>query len=89
MAGSLVSTDVRLFRVPIDSIEWRTKARCKNADPRLFFPDKTNSTRPAKDLCSACTVQKECLEYALVNHERHGIWGGYSERGRRSLNRGN
>jgi WhiB family redox-sensing transcriptional regulator len=32
-------------------------------------------------------VQAECLEYALANDERFGIWGGLDERERRRLRR--
>ena len=36
-------------------------------------------------MCLACEVRGECLEYALANDERFGIWGGLSERERRKL----
>jgi WhiB family redox-sensing transcriptional regulator len=32
-------------------------------------------------------VRDECLEYALVNGEKFGIWGGMSERERRRIRR--
>jgi WhiB family redox-sensing transcriptional regulator len=38
-------------------------------------------------VCRACVVKAECLEYALVNGEKFGIWGGLSERERRRLRR--
>jgi WhiB family transcriptional regulator, redox-sensing transcriptional regulator len=34
-----------------------------------------------------CEVRAECLEYALENDERFGIWGGLSERERRRIKR--
>ncbi|MDQ4130171.1 MAG: WhiB family transcriptional regulator [Actinomycetota bacterium] len=63
------------------------QARCLDADPEAFFPEKGGSTREAKRICSACEVREECLEYALANDERFGIWGGMSERERRRLRR--
>ena len=36
-------------------------------------------------MCDGCAVRIECLEYALENDERFGIWGGLSERERRRL----
>ncbi len=36
-------------------------------------------------MCLTCDVRTECLEAALVNDERFGIWGGLSERERRKL----
>ena len=43
--------------------------------------------REAKRVCRSCDVRAECLEYALENDERFGIWGGMSERERRRLKR--
>ena len=53
--------------------------------PEAFFPEKGGSTREAKRVCLSCEVRAECLEYALGNDERFGIWGGLSERERRKL----
>ena len=36
-------------------------------------------------MCLSCDVRGDCLEYALQNDERFGIWGGLSERERRKL----
>jgi WhiB family redox-sensing transcriptional regulator len=38
-------------------------------------------------VCRGCVVREECLEYALSNGEKFGIWGGMSERERRRLRR--
>ena len=43
--------------------------------------------RDAKRICQGCEVRAECLEYALANDERFGLWGGLSERERRKLKR--
>ncbi len=52
-------------------------------------PKKGGSTREAKRICLGCEVKDACLEYALANDERFGIWGGgLSERERRRLKRG-
>jgi WhiB family redox-sensing transcriptional regulator len=32
-------------------------------------------------------VREQCLEYALANGEKFGIWGGLSERERRRIRR--
>ncbi|MDI3330395.1 MAG: WhiB family transcriptional regulator [Micrococcus sp.] len=66
-------------------LAWQIDALCAQTDPEAFFPEKGGSTRDAKKVCSACTVRSECLEYALGNDERFGIWGGLSERERRRL----
>jgi len=64
---------------------WQTDALCAQTDPEAFFPEKGGSTRDAKKVCGACSVRSQCLEYALANDERFGIWGGLSERERRRL----
>ena len=64
---------------------WQADALCAQTDPEAFFPEKGGSTRDAKKVCAACNVRSQCLEYALANDERFGIWGGLSERERRRL----
>ncbi len=59
---------------------WQTKANCMGVDPDLFFPERGASTREAKEVCRGCVVREDCLEYALANGEKFGIWGGLSER---------
>ncbi len=71
----------------IDEREWMLEAKCLDADPEAFFPEKGGSTREAKRICAACPVRNDCLDHALANEERFGIWGGYSERERRRMRR--
>ena len=66
---------------------WQQQALCAQTDPDAFFPEKGGSTREAKRICISCDVKSECLEYALGQDERFGIWGGLSERERRRLKR--
>lgn len=68
-----------------DALAWQTDALCAQTDPEAFFPEKGGSTRDAKRICTGCEVKAQCLEYALANDERFGIWGGLSERERRKL----
>ena len=70
-----------------DVQSWQERALCAETDPEAFFPEKGGSTREAKKICTGCEVKAECLEYALANDERFGIWGGLSERERRRLRR--
>jgi len=70
---------------PAGAEAWRLEALCAETDPEAFFPEKGGSTREAKRVCTGCDVRAECLEYALTNDERFGIWGGLSERERRRL----
>lgn len=71
-----------------DDDQWQERGLCAQTDPEAFFPEKGGSTREAKRICQGCEVKDRCLEYALANDERFGIWGGLSERERRRLKRG-
>ncbi|MEY2476795.1 MAG: WhiB family transcriptional regulator, redox-sensing transcriptional regulator [Actinomycetota bacterium] len=66
---------------------WQDQANCMGVDPDLFFPERGASTREAKEVCRGCVVREDCLEYALANGEKFGIWGGMSERERRRIRR--
>src|SRR3954447_12538226 len=66
---------------------WQDYANCLGVDPELFFPERGASTREAKEVCRGCVVRDDCLEYALANGEKFGIWGGMSERERRRIRR--
>ncbi|MDO4919615.1 WhiB family transcriptional regulator [Kocuria sp.] len=68
-------------------LAWQTDALCAQTDPEAFFPEKGGSTRDAKRVCEACPVSGQCLDYAMTNDEKFGIWGGLSERERRRLRR--
>ena len=77
------------FAVEQDEAElsWQERALCAQTDPEAFFPEKGGSTRDAKRVCEACPVSGKCLDYAMANDEKFGIWGGLSERERRRLRR--
>lgn len=73
---------------------WLADAKCarESEDPELFFPEKSGTalsqSRAAKGICNGredgevCPVRDQCLEYALTNNERFGVWGGMSEQER-------
>ncbi|MDQ5944332.1 MAG: WhiB family transcriptional regulator, redox-sensing transcriptional regulator, partial [Patescibacteria group bacterium] len=63
----------------VDQAEsWQMFANCLGTDPDLFFPERGASTKEAKAVCQGCVVREDCLEYALANGEKFGIWGGCS-----------
>lgn len=66
-------------------LEWQERGLCAQVDPELFFPEKGQSTKAAKQVCMACDVRGVCLEDALARGERFGIAGGKSERERRTI----
>ena len=65
--------------------DWTELAVCAQVDPEMFFPEKGGATKEAKRLCFTCEVRKQCLDYAMANEERFGVWGGHSERERRKM----
>ena len=64
---------------------WWRHAVCRHAEADLWFPDKGESTVPAKRLCAGCPVRVECLEDALAAGEKFGIRGGKTVRERRMI----
>jgi WhiB family redox-sensing transcriptional regulator len=59
----------------------------------VFFPppaferkeEKLQREARAKEICTTCSVRKDCLEYAVRIREPHGIWGGLNESERKAL----
>lgn len=66
-------------------LSWRSRGACRGMAPDLFFPASDEEAEPAKAICAVCSVQRQCLEYALTAREHEGVWGGATERERRRL----
>ncbi len=66
---------------------WQEQGNCLGIDTALFFPSRGEDTSDAKAVCKACDVRNMCLDFALERGEKHGIWGGLSERERRRIRR--
>lgn len=65
---------------------WADRAKCRGLDVDMFMPPRGDTNRHAVAVCNACPVKAECLDYALTAPvERHGVWGGTSERERCQL----
>jgi WhiB family redox-sensing transcriptional regulator len=84
--------------IRIDRPKWIHKSSCRGEDTNIFYPapGDVDKLRLAKQICKECVVRKDCLQHALDNNERFGIWGGKSARERslilraqRLLDRGN
>ena len=60
------------------------EAKCRGVDPDLFYPKRGDnySVSQARLICNKCNIEDECLQYALDNNEKFGIWGGTSPRQR-------
>ena len=71
---------------------WEPHAACRGRQSTFFFPPARESTpqrqireAAAKQICSQCPVQPQCLDYALRLQEPFGIWGGLNEAERRDV----
>ena len=71
----------------IDGEQWRSRAACQGEWGALFFPPmrlekksvRTAREQRAKQVCSGCEVRAECLDHAIRNGERYGVWGGLTD----------
>jgi WhiB family redox-sensing transcriptional regulator len=62
-----------------DAIKKHGAPICQEIDGELWFPDiggRNGDVLLAKKFCEECPVKNECLQFALVNNEQYGIWGG-------------
>ena len=66
---------------------WWDDALCAQTDPDAFTPDPGGNASAAKRICAECPVRTQCLQYALDNDVRGGIWGGHTDRQRRAMRR--
>jgi WhiB family redox-sensing transcriptional regulator len=71
--------------------DWRVRAACAGYPNKLFFPTEGSTDEAAiekaKSICAVCAVADECLTYSLETNQRSGIWGGTTEKERKSLRR--
>lgn len=68
-------------------------AACRGTGPDLFFLNEDerganhHKLADARTICFTCKVQKECLDFALDNNIRSGIWAGTTPLQRKALRR--
>lgn len=83
-----------MSRTSYDPEAWMLSAACLGRTDLFFAPDDSESRAErryresqAKAVCDECVVRVECLSEALKSDERFGIWGGLTERERRTSRR--
>ena len=69
----------------VEARNWCQRALCKDHTTSDCYPKRGESTLHIKTICRACPVVKPCLEFAMRNKEKFGIWGATSERERRRI----
>jgi WhiB family redox-sensing transcriptional regulator len=83
--GTLLAMHIDTITSP--DLDWQQEALCAQTGADFFFPEPGSSVREAKRICGMCPIRSVCLEYALDNDERFGVWGGLSEKERLELRR--
>lgn len=73
--------------IGFDRPDWQEFAACKGVDPDLFYSGRGDfdGVEKARSVCTECPVRNLCGLYAIDNIETHGMWGGLSERQRRTI----
>lgn len=63
---------------------WINKANCRGQTHHMFPQHHKDITyiQNARQICATCTVQKQCLNYALQfpPADMHGVWAGMTSR---------
>ena len=68
-----------------DRLDWWERGACRGATGDLFFSETKTDWRVARMFCASCPVREQCLDYAIANDERYGIWGGLTPPARARL----
>lgn len=82
------------YMLPIPMVgdrSWMVRARCRiEKMPTAEFyvsRQRTLDVLPLRLFCRACPVRWECLDFAISNGDRYGVWGGYVDKERRKIRR--
>lgn len=70
-------------------IDW-SMANCAGHNTDFFYANNGRESDPymvKRLVCGECPIREACLEYALENAERWGIWGGATPKERSALMR--
>ncbi len=71
---------IKLKNMDKETYNWKSKAKCKNLNIRIFYPEKKDrkAIRKAKSICYSCDVLEQCRKFALsveCDYD-YGIYGG-------------
>lgn len=65
-------------------------AACKSVGYEAFYEEdmtKRAHFKMLKTICSSCPITNRCLEVAIANDEKFGVWGGLTPEERHRLKR--
>lgn len=70
---------------------WTKDAVCATVDRDLWFSPEVDpaALREAKRLCGECPARNPCLQHALEQDERWGVWGGLTTGERARMRKAN
>jgi WhiB family redox-sensing transcriptional regulator len=60
-------------------------AKCKSTKQVDFHSEDYQEVKRAIAFCRDCPVKTACLNYALENNIKYGVWGGTSAYARRKM----
>src|SRR5260221_7404277 len=93
---AMAKKKVKTVDVPWSDIRgWKQYGKCFGRDDlvNLFFSDRGNGAfidnEEAKKICNGedghpiCPVREQCRTWAIEVRERHGVWGGMTDRERK------
>ena len=74
----------------IERAEWYPQAKCNPINPKSvgkpdFFSENEQDVQEAKNFCYGCPTKNPCLDKALEKREPVGVWGGATEKERKSI----
>ncbi|MDT0223500.1 WhiB family transcriptional regulator [Gordonia sp. AC31] len=64
---------------------WHWNALCASVGGDFWHPEKGESAEPARLICNRCPVKDQCLQWALDNYEKDGIYGGVTAKERHRM----
>lgn len=75
------------FGLDYEATAWMSEGICAQIDTEHFFPELGQTSTVARKICGGCPVRVKCLNYALDEEIRDGIWGGTTGKQRYALRR--
>lgn len=73
---------------PLDpSLKWKLEGLCTPGEDEKFFSRMGIRDDEARAVCAKCPVITQCLNWALNNNEKFGVWGGMGRDDRAAIRR--